>query len=75
MNALRRYWPVLALLAGVALAYFEIHRAGGVTAENGFWLLIAGLIVVMSLIDLFQKRPDSNDGSDDDTAPPTNPEV
>jgi hypothetical protein len=55
----------------VALAYFELRRAGGVTAENGFWLLIAALIVVMSLIDLFQKRP----GPDDDTPPPTNPEV
>jgi len=75
MSALRRFWPVLALLAGVALAYFELRRAGGVTAENGFWLLIAALIVVMSLIDLFQKRPNSNDRPDDDTAPPTNPGV
>lgn len=71
MSALRRFWPILALLAGVALAYFELRRAGGVTAENGFWLLIAALIVIMSLIDLFQKRP----GPDDDTPPPTNPEV
>ena len=71
MSALRRYWPVLALLAGVALAYFELHRAGEVTAENGFWLLIAALIVVMSLIDLFQKPPPSNNGPGDDTAPPT----
>jgi hypothetical protein len=71
MNAVRRLWPVLALLAGVALAYFEIRRAGGVTADNGFWLLVAGLIVVLSLIDLFQKRPDPSDSN----GPPTNPDV
>jgi hypothetical protein len=62
MKSLRRFWPLLALLAGVALAYFEIHRAGGVTADNVFWLLIAGLIVVMSLIDLIQKRPEPPGG-------------
>jgi hypothetical protein len=57
MKSVRRLWPVLALAAGILLAYFEIHRAGGVTADNVFWLLVAGLIVVMSLIDLVQKRP------------------
>ena len=75
MSIVRRFWPVLALLAGVALAYFEVHKAGGVTPDNGFWLLIAGLIVVMSLVDLFQKRPGPDGGPDDDTAPPTNPGV
>jgi hypothetical protein len=64
MKSLRRFWPVLALLAGVALVYFELRRAGGVTVENVFWLLVAGLIVVLSLIDLFQKRPEPpRDGS------------
>jgi hypothetical protein len=51
------------------LAYFEIHRAGGVTADNVFWVLIAGLIVVMSLIDLFQKRP-GPPGGDEEPPPP-----
>jgi hypothetical protein len=69
MKSLRRLWPVLALLAGVLLAYFEIHRAGGVTADNVFWVLIAGLIVVMSLIDLFQKRP-GPPGGDEEPPPP-----
>jgi hypothetical protein len=73
MTALRRYWPIIALLAGVALGYFEIHRAGGVTADNVFWLLIAGLIVVISLIDLFQKRP--ADANHRDELPPPNPDV
>jgi hypothetical protein len=71
MTPLRRYWPVLALLAGVALAYFEIHRAGGVTADNVFWLLIAGLIVLMSLIDLVQKPSDPGDPP----LPPPNPDA
>lgn len=71
MSPLRRYWPILALLAGVALAYFEIHRAGGVTADNVFWILIAGLIVVMSVVDLAQKRP----GPGDPPLPPPNPDA
>jgi hypothetical protein len=72
MTPLRRFWPVLALLAGVALAYFEIRRAGGVTADNAFWLLVAALIVVMSVIDLVQKRP----GPDDpELPPPPNPDA
>jgi len=68
MKSVRRYWPLLALAAGVLLAYFEIQRAGGVTGDNVFWLLIAGLIVVMSLIDLFQKRPEPGD----EEGPPPN---
>ena len=68
MNSVRRYWPLLALAAGVLLGYFEIHQAGGVTGDNVFWLLIAGLIVVMSLIDLVQKRPEQGD----DEGPPPN---
>ena len=72
MNSVRRFWPLLALAAGILLAYFELHRAGGVTADNVFWLLIAGLIVVMSLIDLFQKRPEP---PGEGQGPPTNPGV
>ncbi len=67
MNALRRFWPVIALLAGVVLAFFEIRRVGGVTADNIFWVCVAGLIVLLALIDLFQKRPP---GTPPD-APPT----
>ena len=67
MNALRRFWPVIALLAGVVLAFFEIRRVGGVTADNVFWVVVAGLIVLLALIDLFQKRPP---GSHPDAGPP-----
>ena len=69
MNSVRRFWPLLALAAGGLLAYFELHRAGGVTADNVFWVLVAGLIVVLSLIDLLQKRPGPPGG---DQGPPPN---
>ena len=69
MNSVRRFWPLLALAAGILLAYFEVHRAGGVTADNVFWLLIAGLIVVLSLIDLLQKRT-GPPGGDREPPPP-----
>jgi hypothetical protein len=38
-----------------------------VTADNVFWVVVAGLIVLLALIDLFQKRPP---GSHPDAAPP-----
>jgi hypothetical protein len=57
MHRIRRLWPVLALLAGLALVGFETRRAGGVTAENVFWVVVGALVVVLSVIDLFQKRP------------------
>ncbi|HSI35253.1 MAG: hypothetical protein ACAI43_25245 [Phycisphaerae bacterium] len=51
----RRYWPIFALLAGAALIAFELHRDGGVTGENAFWLVVGGVIVLMGLIDLLQR--------------------
>ena len=69
MKSVRRFWPLLALAAAILLAYFELHRAGGVTADNVFWLLVAALIVVLSLIDLVQKRPGPPGGGQE---PPPN---
>jgi hypothetical protein len=57
MPTVRRFWPVLAVVAGVALIFFEYRRAHGVTADNAFWLFVGALIVVLGLVDLFQKRP------------------
>lgn len=54
---LRKFWSALALLAGAALIFFELRSARGVTGDNVFWLLVGGLIVVLGLIDLVQKRP------------------
>jgi hypothetical protein len=52
---IRKTWPVLALVAGAALVYFELSRDGGVTVENWFWLLVGGLAVILGLIDLIQR--------------------
>jgi hypothetical protein len=64
---LRKFWSILAVLAGALLIYFEWRRAGGITADNIFWLLIATLIVVLATINLIQKptadrhdMPDNN---------------
>jgi hypothetical protein len=52
---LRKFWSILALLAGAALIYFEWKRAGGITADNIFWLVIAALILILAAINLIQK--------------------
>src|SRR4051794_32859255 len=49
---LRKFWSLLALLAGLALIFFEWRRAGGITGDNIFWLFIAALIVILSTINL-----------------------
>jgi hypothetical protein len=54
----RKPWSALALLAGAALLFFELRSAHGVTADNIFWLLVGGLILILATIDLIQKRPD-----------------
>jgi len=54
---LRKTWPLLALLAGLLLIFFEYRDAQGITADNALWLFIGGLIVVLAAIDLIQKRP------------------
>ena len=54
---LRKTWPLLALLAGLLLIFFEYRDAQGITADNALWLFIGVLIVVLAAIDLIQKRP------------------
>ena len=47
MHALRRFWPVLAVVTGGALLFFEIRRSRGITGENAFWLLVGvGMVFV-----------------------------
>lgn len=55
MSPLRRFWPVLAVVAGAALIAFELRRSKGITAENAFWLLIGALVVVLATVDLIQR--------------------
>ena len=58
---LRKTWPLLALLSGLLLIYFEYRDSQGITADNALWLFIGALIVVLSTIDLIQKRPRKKD--------------
>lgn len=55
MSLLRRYWAVLALLAGGALMLFEYRRAGGVSADNVFWLFVGLMVMVLAAVDLIQR--------------------
>jgi hypothetical protein len=62
---LRKFWSILAFIAGLTLIFFEWRRAGGITADNAFWLVIAALIVILSAINLIQPTPgNGNDESD-----------
>jgi hypothetical protein len=54
---LRKFWSGVAVLAGVALIYFEYQHADGISAENIIWILVGLLVVVLGVIDLIQKRP------------------
>jgi len=66
---LRKFWSILALLAGASLIYFEWRRAGGITGDNAFWLLIAALIVILAAINLIQK-PSDKPREESDINPP-----
>jgi hypothetical protein len=53
-HMLRRWWPVLALVAGGLLLFFEIKK--GDWAESWFWVAVAGLIIVLALMELVTRR-------------------
>ena len=66
---MRKFWSILAFIAGLTLIFFEWRRAGGVTADNVFWLVIAALIVILSALNLIQTTPD-NASDESDINPP-----
>ena len=66
---LRKFWSILAFIAGATLIFFEWRRAGGITADNIFWLLIAVLIVILAAINLIQK-PGDRPREESDINPP-----
>jgi hypothetical protein len=66
---LRKFWSILAFIAGATLIFFEWRRAGGITADNIFWLCIAALIVVLAAINLIQK-PGDHAKEESDINPP-----
>jgi hypothetical protein len=69
MPSLRRFWSVLAILAGVALIAFELRRAGGVTGENALWVFLGALVVFMAGLNLFPPDPPPRDFRDNDLPP------
>lgn len=48
---LRKAVAAGAVLAGAAVIYFEWRTAEG-PGERGFWMLIAGLAIVLGMIEL-----------------------
>jgi hypothetical protein len=66
---LRKFWSILAALAGALLIYFEWRRAGGITADNIFWLIIASLIVILATINLIQKPAQGGHDTSDNNLP------
>ena len=55
MSSIRRFWPVLAVIAGAALIFFELRRSRGVTGDNAIWLLVGGLVFVLGAVDFFSR--------------------
>jgi hypothetical protein len=66
---LRKFWSILAVLAGALLIYFEWRRAGGITGDNIFWLIIAALIVILATINLIQKPSENSHDTPDNNLP------
>jgi hypothetical protein len=61
----RKLASAFALGAGAVLIYFEWRQAGGITADNAFWLFIGSLIIILAALNVFQK-PGPHPHRDDD---------
>lgn len=56
MKPRRKIFAAVALVAGLALVYFEIARHRGAGAwEFNFWIVVGALLIFFALIDLFSK--------------------
>ncbi|HZN65939.1 MAG TPA: hypothetical protein VFB66_11650 [Tepidisphaeraceae bacterium] len=53
---------VLAVLAGVGLAYFEV-RDFEVPPDGWFWLFVALFLVILGVVELATKKPVGNGGA------------
>ena len=53
---------VLATLAGLALAYFEL-RDREVARDGWFWLFVALFLIVLGVVELVTKKPVGNGGA------------
>ena len=56
VGVLKKFWHFLALLAGLGLIAFEVLKPGGVTGDSLFWLFVGGLIVILSVVEIAQRR-------------------
>ena len=49
----------LALAAGIGLVYFEtVHRPDISSGESAFWLVVAALLILFALVELFSRPTD-----------------
>ena len=55
----RKMFAGLALAAGIGLIYFEtVHRPDTSSGESAFWLVIAALLILFALVELFSRPTD-----------------
>jgi hypothetical protein len=73
MSPVRRFWPILAVSAGVALLFFEIRRAASLAAANYFWLLVGAAILILGVVDLAQSLRGVPEPGHDDRSNPSPP--
>ena len=53
-----KLFPALAVIGGVVLVVFEVGQIRrGAGGEVWFWLVVAGLMIVLGLFGLFDKPP------------------
>lgn len=57
----KKTWPMLAVLAGAALIFFEWRAEGGITADNWFWLLVGTLVVILGGLAALEKPRDPDE--------------
>jgi hypothetical protein len=49
-----------AIAAGAGVVAFELRKLPHLADEAYFWLIIAGLAILVGLVDLLAKPPDAN---------------
>lgn len=52
----KRTYSAIAVLFGIGLVVFEVRRYPKDGPEIWFWLVVAGLMIVLGLFGLFQKE-------------------
>jgi hypothetical protein len=56
----RKLYALAAIAAGAGVVAFELRKLPHLADEAYFWLIIAGLAILVGLVDLLAKPPDAN---------------